>query len=62
MGSETSVGIRSADARNCVSDSGNQAPIRFKTQPSRGGVVENMVWPMPAARSAIFTLKICTSK
>jgi len=29
---------------NCVSDSGNWAPIRFKTQPSRGGVVENITY------------------
>ena len=38
MGSETSGGIRNVEVRNCVSDSGNWAPIRFKTQPSRSGV------------------------
>jgi exo-poly-alpha-galacturonosidase len=27
-----------------VSDAGNWAPIRFKTQPSRGGVVENITY------------------
>jgi polygalacturonase len=44
MGSETSGGIRNVEVRNCVSDSGNFAPIRFKTQPSRGGVVENITY------------------
>lgn len=44
MGSETSGGIRDVEVRNCVSDSGNWAPIRFKTQPSRGGVVENITY------------------
>ncbi len=44
MGSETSGGIRNVITRNCVSDAGNWAPIRFKTQPSRGGVVENIVY------------------
>ena len=44
MGSETSGGIRNVLVRNCVSDSGNWAPIRFKTQPSRSGVVENITY------------------
>ena len=44
MGSETSGGIRNVTTRHCVSDSSNWAPIRFKTQPSRGGVVENIVY------------------
>src|ERR1022692_968333 len=44
MGSETSGGIRNVKVRNCVSDSGNWAPIRFKTQPSRSGVVENITY------------------
>jgi polygalacturonase len=44
MGSETSGGIRNVQVRNCVSDSGNWAPIRFKTQPSRSGVVENITY------------------
>ncbi len=44
MGSETSGGIRNVEVRNSVSDSGNWAPIRFKTQPSRGGVVENITY------------------
>lgn len=42
MGSETSGGIRNVRIRNCDVDSGNWAPIRFKTQPSRSGVVENI--------------------
>ncbi len=44
MGSETSGGIRNVEVRNCVCDSGNLAPIRFKSQPSRGGVVENITY------------------
>lgn len=44
MGSETSGGIRNVEIRNCLIDSQNWAPIRFKTQPSRGGVVENIVY------------------
>jgi len=44
MGSETSGGIRNVEVRNCVADSGNWAPIRFKTQPSRSGVVENITY------------------
>jgi polygalacturonase len=44
MGSETSGGIRHVMIRNCDVDSGNWAPIRFKTQPSRSGVVEDIVY------------------
>jgi polygalacturonase len=44
MGSETSGGIRNVEIRNCVMDSDNWAPIRFKSQPSRGGVVENITF------------------
>lgn len=44
MGSETSGGIRRVEVRRCVIDSGNWAPIRFKTQPSRGGVVEDILY------------------
>jgi hypothetical protein len=44
MGSETSGGIRNVITRKCVSDAGNWAPIRFKTQPSRGGVVEKITY------------------
>jgi polygalacturonase len=44
MGSETSGGIRNVIVQNCVSDSDNWAPIRFKTQPSRGAVVENITY------------------
>ena len=44
MGSETSGGIRNVIMRHCVIDSDNWAPIRFKTQPSRGGVVENITY------------------
>jgi polygalacturonase len=44
MGSETSGGIRNVEVRNCVVEAGNWAPIRFKSQPSRGGVVENITY------------------
>jgi polygalacturonase len=44
MGSETSGGIRNVTVLNCLMDSGNWAPIRFKTQPSRGNVVENITY------------------
>lgn len=44
MGSETSGGIRNVEIRNCVMDSDNWAPIRFKSQPSRGGIVENITY------------------
>jgi polygalacturonase len=44
MGSETSGGIRRVEVRDCVSDSGNWAPIRIKSQPSRGGFVEDITY------------------
>jgi exo-poly-alpha-galacturonosidase len=44
MGSETSGGIRNVLIKDCIADSGNWAPIRFKSQPSRGGVVENITY------------------
>lgn len=44
MGSETSGGIRNVEVRNCIVQEANWAPIRFKSQPSRGGVVENITY------------------
>ncbi len=44
MGSETSGGIRNVEVRNCIVQDDNWAPIRFKSQPSRGGVVENITY------------------
>ena len=44
MGSEMSGGIRNVEIRDCIMDSDNWAPIRFKSQPSRGGVVENITY------------------
>jgi polygalacturonase len=44
MGSETTGGIRNVETRNCVMEADNWAPIRFKSQPSRGGVVENITY------------------
>lgn len=42
MGSETSGCIRKVLIVDCIADAGNWAPIRFKTQPSRSGVVEDI--------------------
>jgi polygalacturonase len=44
MGSEMSGGIRNVVIRNSVMMADNWAPIRFKSQPSRGGVVENITY------------------
>jgi polygalacturonase len=44
MGSEMSGGIRNVTMANCVMEADNWAPIRFKSQPSRGGVVENITY------------------
>jgi exo-poly-alpha-galacturonosidase len=44
MGSETSGGIRNVEVRDCLSEDGNWAPIRIKSQPSRGGFVEDVTY------------------
>ena len=44
MGSEMSGGIRNVEIRDCLVEADNWAPIRFKSQPSRGGVVENITY------------------
>ena len=44
IGSETSGGIRNVEVRDCIAEAGNWAPVRFKSQPSRGGVVENITY------------------
>jgi polygalacturonase len=44
IGSETFGGIRNVEVRNCVAEAGNWAPVRFKTNASRGGVVENIAF------------------
>ena len=44
MGSETSGGIRHVEVRDCVAEAGNWAPVRIKTQPTRGAVVEDIVY------------------
>lgn len=44
MGSEISGSIRNVTARNCKVDSDNWGPIRFKSQPARGGIVENITF------------------
>ena len=44
MGSEMSGGIRNVTIADCIMEADNWAPIRFKSQPSRGGVVENITY------------------
>jgi exo-poly-alpha-galacturonosidase len=44
MGSEMSGGIRNVTIQDSVMMEDNWAPIRFKSQPSRGGVVENITY------------------
>lgn len=44
IGSEMSGGIRNVEIRNCLMEADNWAPIRFKSQPSRGGIVENITY------------------
>ncbi len=44
MGSEVTGGVHDVEVRDCTADKGNWAPIRLKTQPTRGGVVENIVY------------------
>lgn len=44
MGSEVTGGINHVLISNCIIDGSNWAPIRFKSQPSRGGVVENITY------------------
>lgn len=44
MGSETSGGIRHVLVNDCLFSDGNWAPIRFKSQPSRSGVVEDITY------------------
>jgi exo-poly-alpha-galacturonosidase len=55
MGSEVSGGIRRVLVRRCTA-AGNWAPIRFKSQPSRGGVVEDITFRglrLDSARKAV---------
>ena len=44
MGSEVSGGIRNVTVRRCNMTGENWNPIRFKSQPSRGGFVENILF------------------
>ena len=44
MGSEISGCIKHVVIDNCVCGKDNQAPVRFKSQPSRGGVVEDITF------------------
>jgi exo-poly-alpha-galacturonosidase len=44
IGSEVTGGIRNVEVRDCVVEDDNWEPIRFKSQPSRGGVVENIIY------------------
>lgn len=44
MGSEISGCIRNVTVRSCIIDNENWNPVRFKSQPGRGGVVENITF------------------
>ncbi len=44
MGSETSGGIRNVIVRDCLADNHNAAPVRIKTNVTRGGVIENITY------------------
>jgi exo-poly-alpha-galacturonosidase len=44
VGSEVSGGIRRIEVRDCLAEAGNWAPVRIKSQPSRGGFVEDIVF------------------
>ena len=44
MGSEISGCIKHVVINNCVCGPDNQAPVRFKSQPSRGGIVEDITF------------------
>lgn len=44
IGSEVSGGIRNVTVRNCVMEKDNAGSIRIKSQPSRGGVIENILF------------------
>lgn len=48
IGTETAGGIKNIYVRNCTAN-GNNAPIKFKPRPGRGGVIENIThdgWEM----------------
>lgn len=44
MGSEISGDIRNVTIRSCLMDNENWSPLRLKSQPSRGGMVENITF------------------
>lgn len=44
IGSEVSGGISDITVENCRMEQGNSGAIRIKSQPSRGGVIENVVF------------------
>jgi polygalacturonase len=37
-------GIHHVEVRDCVFEDGNWAPIRFKSQPSRGGLIDDITY------------------
>lgn len=44
IGSEVSGGIHHVEVRDCTCDDGNWAPVRLKTQPTRGGTIDHIVY------------------
>jgi polygalacturonase len=58
IGSETFGGIRNVEVRDCIAEDDNWAPIRFKTTPSRSGIVENIVFRDFTLRGVRRTIEI----
>lgn len=59
MGSEISGGIRNVTIRSCLMDNENWSPLRFKSQPSRGGTVENITLKiLPSKERAVSLISI----
>jgi Endopolygalacturonase len=44
LGSEVSGDIRNITVKNCLADADNWSPIRIKSQPARGGIIENIIY------------------
>ena len=44
IGSEVSGDIRNIYVTDCVMESGNEGAVRIKSQPSRGGIIENVTF------------------
>ncbi|MDR2840867.1 MAG: glycoside hydrolase [Paludibacter sp.] len=58
LGSEITGCIRNVTIKNCLIDGDNWGPIRFKSQPSRAGIVENIVFDSIIINNARMLLDI----